>query len=87
LQSDRPEGHGTSTWPLVSEAVTVMAVGKLVRRLERLEAELAPEEPEDKVTVTLVSDKDHPCRTYEIHLPEPKPRRRGWSRYRGRGRR
>ena len=55
---------------------------KLNRRVERLEAELRlVHEPDNKITVTLISDEDDPCKTYQIDLGQPERRRRWQSRY------
>ena len=62
-----------------------MSSKNLSRRLERLEAELAPaRDPEVlKITVTRIGAPD---RTIELQLKKPTGRRRPWQRNRGDGR-
>ena len=62
-----------------------MSGKNLFRRLERLEAELAPAEEEVlTLVVTEMHDDGEPMttKTSELRFPKPPNRRRGWSMWR-----
>jgi hypothetical protein len=59
-----------------------MNAGKLLRRLERLEAELAPgDEQILTITVERIGDKQQPIRTFELRGIKPTGRRRWTKRH------
>jgi len=54
-----------------------MSSRNLARRLERLEAELAPPS-EERVVMLIVTSPGRPDEIKELHYPAPKGRRRRW---------
>jgi hypothetical protein len=62
-----------------------MSSKNLSRRLERLEAELAPDVNPQVLTIT-VTRIGEPDRTIELQLKKPTRRRRPWRRNGGQGR-